>query len=105
MREEEEPTTQAAPYLIINRMTPQKHISTASTEKILDNSATDTSIAVIVSRVSLVDSRRPHGSARTRTHTRTHARTTHARRVYRLLLLFLASSSSFAEAAFCLCSP
>lgn len=35
-------------YLMINKKTPQKHIDTASTKKMFDNSATDTNIAVIV---------------------------------------------------------
>lgn len=62
-------------HLMIKRKTPQKHISTASTEKMLDSSATDTNIAVIV--VSRPPPRRPpqHRGGLRRPHTCTHTRT------------------------------
>lgn len=41
-------------YLMIKRTTPQKHIRTASTENMLESSATDTSMAVIVGPVCSV---------------------------------------------------
>jgi len=67
-------------HLMMKRITPQKHISTASTEKMLDSSATDTSIAVIVSRVSRDSHLRPPRPPRHRVihrpypHTCTHTR-------------------------------
>lgn len=71
-------------YLMIKRKTPQKHISTASTENMLDSSATDTRIAVIVSHVRDPSPSRPpqlHRVIRrpyphTCTHTRTRGTTT-----------------------------
>lgn len=38
-------------YLIINSTIPQKQIRTANTDKMFDNSATDTSIAVIATSI------------------------------------------------------
>lgn len=58
---------------MIKRKTPQKHMSTASTEKMLDSSATDTNIAVIVASRPPPRRRPPqHRGGPRRPHTCTH---------------------------------
>lgn len=44
-------TNQETAYLMIKRNIAQKHIRTARTDKTLDSSATDTSIAVIATNI------------------------------------------------------
>lgn len=44
-------STKKYTYLIINKTIPQKQIRTANTDKMFDNSATETNIAVIATSI------------------------------------------------------